>query len=58
MFKMKILNEGVFVYQSKIFHGAKNPPKNDDNYDDCDVQVECNSEENLMLAKKFSKVLR
>ena len=55
---MENFNEGGAVYQPNICHGAKNPPKIVDNYEECDVQAECNSEEYLRLNKRFSKIFR
>lgn len=58
MLKMESINVGRSIYQPKIWHGTKNPPKIIDNYEDCDVQVEYNYGENLKFAKMFSKVIR
>lgn len=55
---MENFNEGEAVYQLEICHGAKNPPKIVDNYEDCDGQAEYYSEEYLELTKRFSKILR
>lgn len=42
LFKIKNFNEGGVVYQPKICHGVENSPNIVDNYEDCDVQAECN----------------
>lgn len=54
---MENLNEGRAIYQPRMCYGAKNPPKIVDNCGDCEYQVECISEENIRLAKIFSKVM-
>lgn len=53
---MENFNEGGEVHISKIIY----PPNNRDNdsYEDCEDQVEFKFEENLRLAKIFSKVIR
>lgn len=58
MFNMENFNEGRVVYQPKVCHDAKRSSNIINNYEDCDAQVECNSEENRGLAKMFSKVIR
>lgn len=47
LFKIENFNEGGSIYQLNICHGEKNPPMILNDHEYWDVQVECNSEENL-----------
>lgn len=59
LFKMENFKGGA-VHQPKILYDINNPPKNivEDNYEDCEDQVDYDTEENIRLAKIFSKVMR
>lgn len=59
-FKMDNSKEGGLVHRPTILDGAKDPPKTvaEDNYEDCEYQVEYDSKENIKFAKIFRKVMR